>query len=385
MKLKKTLGLYLHIPFCEKKCGYCDFYSKVGFTDYSRFTDALMLEIEDLAPLAKDRTVDTVFIGGGTPSLLPQKMMLTLLDKLADSFDIDKNAEVTMEANPATVDKKTLKKYRRAGINRLSLGIQSADDNELRVLTRIHTFSEAEDAFMEAREAGFSNINVDLMYGIPSQTESSLFSTVEKIIEMDPEHISLYGLKIEEGTPFAARRKELALPDEDTEFRMYEDTVRHLRSVGYQQYEISNFARKGFRCRHNLKYWNEQEYLGFGPAAHSFFGGLRYANKKDVDLYMDSLESIEQTLAHREESTPVDEHDMRNEYIMLRFRLTDGLSESQYKKRFGESFSESFASRLPLYLENGFMQKNGDVYSLTVKGMYVSNYILSDLVSFHRT
>ncbi len=377
---EKKLGLYLHIPFCEKKCDYCDFYSITGFSDFGRYADALMLEMEDYAKAADGYTVDSVFIGGGTPTVMPVKQMQEILYALYANFNIDRDAEITMEANPATVDRRLLKKLLKGGVNRLSIGLQSTENEELRLLSRIHTFEDFEDAFYDARDAGFENINVDLMYGIPSQTESTLFRSVEKVCEMEPEHISLYGLKIEEGTPFAKRQETLELPDEDTEYRMYADSVRYLASRGFQQYEISNFALEGCRSRHNYRYWLGEEYIGIGPGAHSFFGGKRYSNKKDIALYMEGMEYINKGIRLIENETVLSDTDRMNEFIMLRLRLKDGLDANEFSSRFGIDFTATFADRLPLYIDNGFMRFEQGRYSFTTKGMYVSNYILSNLM-----
>jgi len=377
---EKRLGLYLHIPFCEKKCDYCDFYSVTGFTDFERYADALMLEIEDNAKLADGYVVDTIYIGGGTPTVMPIKQMKEILYALYANFNVDRDAEVTIEANPATVDKRSLKKLLKAGVNRLSLGLQSTDNEELRLLSRIHTFEDFEDAFYDAREAGFENINVDLMYGIPGQTESSLYRSVEKICDMEPEHISLYGLKIEDGTPFGQRRDLLELPDEDTEYRMYGDSVRLLIARGYKQYEISNFALEGCQSRHNYRYWMGEEYIGIGPGAHSFFGGTRYSNKKDVALYMEGMEYVNKGINLRENETVLTDIDRMNEFIMLRLRTNNGLNADEFSRAFGVDFTATFADRLPLYLDNGFMRCENGWYRFTTKGRYVSNYILANLM-----
>lgn len=385
MENKKKLGLYLHIPFCEKKCAYCDFYSLTGFEDFRRYADSMMLEMEDYSAQTENYVVDTVFIGGGTPSVMPTKFLCELIDAIDANFDLARDAEISMEVNPATVDRKKLKKLLRAGVNRLSIGLQSADDDELRALSRIHNYDEFLDAYFDARRVGFEDINVDLMYGIPLQTVDSLSRSIGQVCDLEPEHISLYGLKIEPGTPFADKADSLRLPDEDTEYLMYQTAVNELAAHGYEQYEISNFSRQGCRCEHNLRYWNGEEYLGIGPAAASYFGGMRYSNKRDIAAYMDAMETVNSGIVLRENECEVDEHDRRNEYIMLRLRLNEGLSESEYRRKFGQSFEETFARRLPLYLDNGFMKKTGDRYAFTTKGMFVSNAILADLVSFDRT
>lgn len=288
----KRLGLYFHIPFCLSKCAYCDFFSFVPSNEelITRYIDALITHMEDYRHAAEEYVVDSVFIGGGTPTCIPKDELLRLIRAIKKNFNITKNAEFTIEANPATVDLQSLKKFRRAGINRISIGLQTGDDNELKSLSRIHTRRQFEESYRTAREAGFENINIDLMFGIPGQTMESLMRNLRYLIRLNPEHISLYNLKIEPGTPFDLHRSELALPNEDDEADMYLAAVDFLRSNGYPQYEISNFSKNGCRCRHNLKYWTGGEYLGFGPSAHSYFSNNRFAFVRDLDAYLNAIE-----------------------------------------------------------------------------------------------
>ncbi|MBO5218272.1 MAG: radical SAM family heme chaperone HemW, partial [Clostridia bacterium] len=290
---KKSLGLYIHIPFCHAKCAYCDFYSMSGADDElkQRYVDALLLQMEDYAAACRDYKIDTVYIGGGTPTTLPVKTMGELIDGIYRHFDVSRRAEFTMEANPATVSLHTLTKYRKSGVNRLSLGLQSANEQELTALSRIHSTADFEASYAAARKAGFENINVDLMYGIPLQTAETFSRSLDYVTALDPEHISVYGLKIEEGTPFSRQRDTLILPDEDTEADMYFDCIRHLETKNYRHYEISNFAKAGYECRHNLKYWNCDEYLGLGCASHSYFAETRFSMRRDMGLFIDAMEA----------------------------------------------------------------------------------------------
>lgn len=380
--MEKKLGLYIHIPFCEHKCDYCDFYSLTKFEDYVRFVDAMLLQMEDYSAQTKDYIVDTIFIGGGTPTVLPVKRMLEIIDGIYSNFNVSPNVEFTMEANPATVNLKMLKKYRKAGVNRLSFGLQSAIDSELESLSRIHTFDEFVDSYEMAKDAGFENINVDVMYGIPGQTRHSLGYTLEQVCDLEPKHISLYGLKIEEGTPFYNRRKKLELPDEDAEYEMYKYAIDYLSFRGYWQYEISNFSTDGYKCRHNLKYWDCQEYIGIGPAAHSYFNDRRYSYKRSVDMFMDALEYVDAGIDIIEEDYVISAEERVDEYIMLRLRLAEGINVNEFKEKFDKDFGAMFEKELKLYISNGFMEfKNGHYY-FTPKGMYVSNYILSSFLSF---
>lgn len=386
--MSKDLGLYVHIPFCVSKCPYCDFYS---LTDYNerhdrfktRYIDALILHMEDYSPSAKSYTVDTVYIGGGTPSIISVPSMLDLINGIFGNFELSREIEFTIEANPATLDFNMLKKYRRAGVNRISLGMQSSCDNELKALSRIHNYEDFEMSFNLARRAGFENINVDIMYGIPEQTKTSLRTTLARVCALEPEHISLYGLKIEENTPFAQIHDSLMLPDEDTEFQMYMESIRYLEEQGYKQYEISNFAREGYKCRHNLKYWNCEDYLGLGPAAHSYYNGTRFSFKNDVEMYVEAIENLEQEFDLTDEYYEISESERVGEYIMLRMRLTDGINTDKFHELFGLDFEKLYGRFLEYYMEHKYMQKKQSNYSFTIKGMYVSNYILSQILDFN--
>lgn len=399
---KKKLGLYVHIPFCHAKCAYCDFYSQSGASDVlmQRYADALLLQMEDYSAAARGYVVDSVFIGGGTPTALPVDTMCEIISGIKRHFNLSRGAEFTIEANPATVSLASLKKYRKMGVNRLSIGLQSAQADELAALSRIHTLEDFEASYKAARQAGFNNISVDIMYGIPLQTADSFARTLDYVTAISPEHISVYGLKIEDGTPFARMRDTLILPDEDTEADMYLDCIYNLAARGYRQYEISNFAKPGRECRHNLKYWNAEEYLGLGCAAHSYFNNMRFSMKRDMMLYIDSMEAdmtkggmltadgIFMEEQHLKTAQPVDElyslspTERVGEYIMLRLRLTEGISSMEFSARFGLNFDALYGRRLQLYIDNGFMVYDGDRYFFTPKGMYVSNYILSTILDF---
>lgn len=378
----KKLGLYIHIPFCQSKCAYCDFYSVTGYDKFQRYTDAVLLQMEDYSSAASVYEVDTIFIGGGTPTVVPEKNILEIIDGTYSNFNILINAEVTIEANPATVTLPMLKKFMRSGINRISFGVQSTCNNELKSLSRIHTYEDFEKSFNLARKANFNNINVDIMYGIPEQTLESFKLTLNRICALGPEHISVYGLKIEEGTPFSQIKDSLLLPDEDTEFKMYEYAVDYLNANGYKQYEISNFAKPGMECRHNLKYWTCQEYLGLGPASHSYFNNTRFSFKCDIENYIEALEDADSTIDITDKNYPILPSERVGEYIMLNLRLKKGINIIEFKKMFGLDFEDMYKDLLGAYVENGFMDKTGNGYAFTTKGMYVSNYILSAMLDF---
>ena len=389
----KRLGLYLHIPFCKSKCAYCDFFSTDSVVCRGHkipeamklFCGALKNNMRIVSERTTQYNVDTVFIGGGTPTALPAKLLIDIVREVERDFYLDENCEFTVEMNPATADKRLLKKLRRAGVNRISIGLQSAHNHELAALSRIHTVGDFAESFQMAREAGFDNINIDVMFGIPEQTKETFMETLAFVVSMKPEHISMYNLRIEDGTPFGAKATMLPLPDEDTEVDMYFDAIDYLESQGYHQYEISNFARDGKECRHNKRYWLGEEYLGCGPAAHSYFGGRRFSLRRSLSQYCKLLEtkgtSIPSSLL--DESYTVDRREEAAEYLMLRFRLREGIDPADFSRRFGADFDAIFGKKLAKYVGAGYMTHNDGRYALTPRGMLVSNTILADIIPFN--
>lgn len=380
---KEKLGIYIHIPFCKSKCGYCDFCShppKSGETD--RYLNAVMLHMQDLSGAAEDHIIDTVYIGGGTPSLLSRKQMKSLIECINTSFNIDRDVEFTVEANPGTVDKGYLRALASMGVNRISFGFQSASDTELKALGRIHTAADLTASFKAARAAGFKNINVDIMYGIPHQTAESFGNTLDFVRSLAPEHISVYGLKIEEGTRFYKEQDSLPLPDEETEYKMYRTAHTVLENSGYKHYEISNFSRRGFESKHNMRYWKDEKYLGFGVSAHSYFAGQRYAYVDDIEKYMLEMEHPKDMAHILAECTDIDMFTKETEYVMLRMRLFDGVDLGDYRREFGRDFVKKYGEKLYSYIRGGFVKLDGMRCAFTVKGMYVSNYILSEILDF---
>ena len=339
------------------------------------YVTALCRDLQKYAADCRDRTVDTVFLGGGTPTTLPARLLEQLMGEIQKNYHISTDAEITAECNPVTGERELFSRMRAAGINRLSIGLQSAHDRELKALGRLHTFDTFAACFADAREAGFDNISVDVMSGIPHQTPESRLETLQKICDLAPEHISSYDLIIEEGTPFARKADTLPLPDEDAARTMYLDGIRFLSENGYKQYEISNFAREGYESRHNLKYWNCYEYLGIGVAAHSDFGGVRFGNSRDIDAYLAGSDITE------EKSIP-DKSERINEYVMLRFRLCEGVSVSAFEERFGIDFEETFGKKLAPFLPSGLVRCENGQYCLSKEGMLVSNAILSQILDF---
>ncbi len=383
-KERKPLGLYIHIPFCMRKCAYCDFYSCTGRSadNIHHYISACMLQMEDISESCRGYEIDTVYIGGGTPTTLPIKEIERLLSSAGRNLKISKYAEITVEANPATADKKYLRALRKLGVNRLSIGFQSANISELRLLGRIHTVEDFANMVRDARSVGFDNISVDLMYGIPAQSMQSFQSTLDYVCNMDPEHISLYCLKIEENTPFYEMQSSLELPGEDAEYDMYMWAVDYLARRGYGRYEISNFSKTGFESRHNLKYWNSDEYIGIGTAAHSYFGGERYSVIKNIDNFIDGIEIPETNMPLIEGSRVLSKKERMSEYIMLRMRLEEGVVISNFESKFGVNFREFCGKHLDEYVSDGFVIADGKRYRFSSKGMFVSNYILSAVLDF---
>lgn len=375
-----SLGLYIHVPFCMKKCAYCDFYSVEETEKCSAYVDALITQIKSFKGAGKSYLVDSIYIGGGTPSVLSGEDMQRILAAIASSFRIADEAEITMEANPGTLDAVKLSAYHEAGINRLSLGLQSADDKELKTLSRIHTRAEFESSFLLARLEGFENINVDVMYALPGQTEETLMNTLDYVMALEPEHISFYGLKIEPNTPFGTDPAvAAAVPGEDKQYEMYLAAAKKMEDAGYMQYEISNFAKLGAECRHNLKYWKCEEYLGFGPGAYSFFGGRMFSYVKDINLFMAMPAG---SAALFDENELPSEKELATQYVMLGFRLKKGIDTAEYSKRFDDDFDVRYKEKMKPFLIKKYILKTKTGYRLSKRGMLISNYILSEILDF---
>lgn len=369
------LELYVHIPFCVRKCQYCDFLSGPSDEETKdRYIEALLKEIR-AAEHTEDYEIVSVFIGGGTPSALKAEAIASIMRTLQEKFFFCEDAEVTIEANPGTVDPEKLTIYRNVGINRLSLGLQSTDAEELKLLGRIHSYEEFLKSYEWAREAGFSNINIDLMFAIPGQTGEAWRQHLYQVAELNPEHISAYSLIIEEGTPFA--EQNLDLPDEDTEYQMYEDTAEILERYGYRQYEISNYAKQGYMCRHNAGYWQRLEYLGFGLGASSLYGGMRFSNTHQMQEYLKESRNPDQI---RKDVTVLSRNEQIEEFMFLGLRMTEGISEKKFEENFNVRFMDIYGDILQKYEETGFMEHIETKWRLTRKGIHVSNHILADFL-----
>jgi oxygen-independent coproporphyrinogen-3 oxidase len=369
-----VLGIYVHIPFCKSKCDYCDFYSLAGREeDMAKYQKALLAQIKALAPLAKGRPVDTIYFGGGTPSYYGDKRLRELLSALQHHFSVGKQAEITVECNPDSVDPKSIARLRRAGVNRISLGMQSGNPQELRCIHRIHTPRQAAQAVADIRQARIENLSLDLIYGLPGQTMASWKDTLAQAMELAPDHLSCYGLKVEPGTPLAQRvALGQVLPDEDAQADLYLTTVEILQKGGYRQYEISNFAKPGKESRHNLKYWMGREYLGFGPGAHSYFGGRRYAYPRDLDTFLSGKAAPVQ-------ETTVSPAEQAREYLLLRLRTTRGIEEWEYRREFGLNF-EPISRRLEFFETHHWAEQSGHRWHLTPEGFLLSNTLILDLL-----
>ena len=369
------LELYVHIPFCVRKCQYCDFLSGPSDEETKdRYIEALLKEIR-AAEHTEDYEIVSVFIGGGTPSALKAEAIASIMRTLQEKFFFCEDAEVTIEANPGTVDLEKLTIYRNVGINRLSLGLQSTDAEELKLLGRIHSYEEFLKSYEWAREAGFSNINIDLMFAIPGQTGEAWRQHLYQVAELNPEHISAYSLIIEEGTPFA--EQNLDLPDEDTEYQMYEDTAEILERYGYRQYEISNYAKQGYMCRHNAGYWQRREYLGFGLGASSLYGGMRFSNTRRMQEYLKESRNPDQI---RKDVTVLLRNERIEEFMFLGLRMTEGISEKKFEENFDVRLMDVYGNILQKYEETGFMEHIETKWRLTRKGIHVSNHILADFL-----
>ena len=396
--MKKALSLYIHIPFCRHKCMYCDFLSFADETNTKQiqYINALMSEIRMYKPFADRYTVKTIYIGGGTPSVLDEAMIGKVLDTVKHIFKLDRFPEITIEVNPGAIKYTDLLAYREHGINRLSIGLQSADDAILKRIGRIHNYEEFLQGFEYARRAGFRNISVDIMSGLPGQDVHTLVDTLTKVTEMKPEHISVYSLQVEPGTPLSEREDMLALiPDENVDRTMYSMTKKVLRSAGYNRYEISNYSLPGLESRHNTVYWTGGQYIGFGIGASSYFKGERFSNIKHLDNYIEICEDIREELTKdtdrvrlydsaskilREDIQTIYIDTRIEEFMFLGLRMTAGVSREEFASRFNRDMFEMYGEVINKYTDQGFMVVEGDRVRLSDKGIDVSNYILSDFI-----
>jgi len=329
--MEKTVGIYIHVPFCKSKCAYCNFYSLSAFKGGDKFIpeyqNAVIKHIEEYSAQLDGYLIDTVYFGGGTPSYYGATNLINILSALKNNGHVLLDSEITAEVNPGTISREDLVRLKRAGFNRLSIGIQCSDNTTLKTLGRTHTFEDAEKTFNDARQAGFKNLSVDIIFGLPSQDRDAWAQTVQRIAGLKAEHISCYSLKVEEGTELYMFKDSPFLPDDDDQAAMYLYAVDMLARFGYKQYEISNFARRGFESKHNMKYWLGEEYIGFGPGAHSYVGQCRYSFTEDVDEYIEQVKLGQKIVEHDEQMS---DFENAGEYLMLRLRTTHGISEDEY-------------------------------------------------------
>ena len=376
---KTPLGIYIHVPFCRSKCHYCDFYS-VADADHrcmQSYVDAVCTHIREAGILAPNYLVDTVYFGGGTPSFLGAEGLAQIMNTIRKSYKVSVTAEITFEANPDSVNLRLLKRLRSEGFNRVSLGIQCDDDRLLEKIGRPHTYEEAQEAVRLIRKAGFRNLSVDLMFGLPDQTLNQWENTLRNVLSLEPEHISCYGLKLEEGTPMHTHRAQLTLADDDDQADMYLSAVKILRAYGYRQYEISNFCKKGIVSRHNTKYWTGGEYIGFGPNASSDFAGRRFTVMRDLHGYIEGIRSGAAVLSEVQE---IPTRERAGEYIMMRLRTTMGIDPKEYESRFLMPF-QPLEKALRHFREQHLAVKTYDGrWQLTPEGFLLSNTIISELL-----
>lgn len=373
------MELYLHMPFCVRKCAYCDFLSFPSGAETQRmYAKRLMEDIGVMGKRYGEIPVETIFIGGGTPSVPDSGLIVEIMEHVRHAFHVADGAEISMEANPGTVTREKLTDYRKAGINRLSFGLQSANDRELKLLGRIHTWAEFLESFTLARECGFANLNIDLMSALPGQTCESWKETLSRVTDLDPEHISAYSLIIEEGTPFGERygseEGRKLLPDEDSEREMYHETKRFLKDCGYERYEISNYAKPGRECRHNIGYWTGVPYLGLGLGASSYLDGCRFTVNPDMKQYLEEKPGM---FTDIEKLT---KKDMEEEFFYVGLRMTAGVSLSEFERRFGISAKEIYPGLMETFVKEKAARFEGDRFVLTDYGLDVSNYIMAQFL-----
>ena len=382
----KEIGIYVHIPFCKQKCYYCDFKSYANkerlIEEYIKWLKYEIKEVGTGNKLDYENGLDdlvfvkTIYIGGGTPSYIDSKYIKEIIEEIKTNFKVSKDTEVTIEINPGTVDKQKLLDYMKSGINRVSIGLQSTDDDILRKIGRIHKYDDFLQTYNMAREVGFKNINVDLMLALPGQTVPKLKQGLKQIIALKPEHISLYSLILEEGTVLnkKVQNKEIELPDEDDERKMYWETKRILEEAGYIHYEISNFAKKGYESKHNLSCWNQEEYLGFGIAAHSYFNGERYSNTEDFDKYFEHPEDSK--IIHEKQT----QEDKQREFMLLGLRKIEGVKISDFKNKFIDNPIYLYRESLSKLVTQGLIEIDIDSIKLTNRGIDLANLVWEEFV-----
>lgn len=383
----KELGIYVHIPFCKQKCSYCDFISYWDKNDLvEKYIEVLKQEIKTNTEDVSKYEISTIYIGGGTPSYIESKHIEEILKTIKKKYNVSKNAEITIEVNPGSATKEKLECYAEAGINRISIGLQSCNNNLLKMIGRIHTYEDFLSTYKLAREVGFKNINVDLMIGLPNQTLEDVKKSLEEIIKLNPEHISVYSLIVEEGTPIEKKivKGELKLPNEELERKEYWEVKRTLESSGYKHYEISNFAKRGYESKHNLNCWEQKEYLGFGVAAHSYMNGVRYSNVEHIEEYLKKEMGSEKCEVGKNTSNIIHEiqteENKKKEYMLLGLRKIDGIKISSFKNKFGCNPIMEFKNELNKLVQEKLIEIDLDQIKLTKKGIDLANIVWEEFI-----
>lgn len=374
------LGLYIHIPFCVKKCKYCDFNSfKLNVGEKRKYLNYLKREMELYKGNLEGRSIDSVFVGGGTPSILNEEEIKILFQNIKNNFQIKDSAEITMECNPGTLTLNKLKTMKECGVNRLSIGLQAIQNNHLEYIGRVHTYEEFEKNYYQAKEVGFENINIDLMYALPNQSKEDWMESLEKVVKLNPTHISAYSLILEENTELfnMYERHEFKLLDEDTDIEMYEYTINYLKSNGYNQYEISNYAKKGFECKHNILYWKCENYVGLGVSASGFLNKTRYNNLCELDEYKNIIHSGKKPIEWEEKLSIKDEIE---ESIFLGLRMNQGIKFKDFHKKYNFNFEEEYKNEIDKLKEMKLIEIKDEGMRLTQKGREISNSIFVEFM-----
>lgn len=374
------LGLYIHIPFCVKKCKYCDFNSfKLNIDEKKKYLSALEKEMELYKGEVEGKSIDSIFLGGGTPSILNKEEIKILFENIKNNFNIKSSAEITMECNPGTLTLDKLKVMKECGVNRLSIGLQAVQNHHLEYIGRIHTYEEFEKNYFQAKEVGFENINVDLMYALPNQSKKDWIESLEKVVKLNPTHISAYSLILEENTELfnMYERKEFKLLDEDTDIEMYEHTINYLKEHGYNQYEISNYAKDGFECKHNILYWKCENYVGLGPSASGFLNETRYNNLCELDKYEEVIFSGKKPIEWEEELSIKDEIE---ESIFLGLRMNDGIKFIDFYEKYNFDFKKEYKNEIKKLKDLQLIDVDCTSIKLTQKGREISNSVFVEFM-----
>ena len=374
------LGLYIHIPFCVTKCKYCDFNSfKIDLNEKIKYLNYLGEEMKLYKEEIKNREIDSVFVGGGTPSILNENEINILFEKIKENFNIKSNAEITMECNPGTLTLNKLKVMKKSGVNRLSIGLQAVQNHHLKYIGRIHTFEEFEKNYHDAKQMGFDNINIDLMYALPNQSREDWMESLEKVVKLNPTHISAYSLILEENTELFKMYEgdEFNLLDENTDIEMYEYTINYLKSHGYNQYEISNYAKDNFECKHNVLYWKCEEYVGIGASASGYFNGIRYNNICELDNYEKMILEGEKPIEWEEKLSIKDKIE---ESIFLGLRMNEGIQISDFKEKYNFDFEKEYKNEIEKLSKMELIEIDNNRMKLTQKGREISNSVFVEFI-----